>query len=123
MQPVETPHDCEIGVRHRARQVIDAAATDPQNLRLPGDRQIVLAVDHHFALSNPALASSLTYRGNGGLVKLQYRRNGQALHDARFVLLEADAALDGHRFRKINANFACDTISKFANRQKQAGTV
>lgn len=37
MQPVETPHDREIGVRHRARQVIDAAPADPQNLGLLGD--------------------------------------------------------------------------------------
>src|SRR3981189_1950151 len=58
MQPVETPHDREIGVRHRPRQVINAAAADLQNFRLPGDRQIVLAVDHRFALSNPALVSA-----------------------------------------------------------------
>ena len=58
MQPVETPHDRDIGVRHRARQVIDAAAADPQNLSLLGDRQIVLTVDHRFALSNPALVSA-----------------------------------------------------------------
>src|SRR5258705_11381248 len=58
MQPIETPHDREIGVRHRARQVINAAAADLQNFRLPGDRQIVLAVDHRFALSNPALVSA-----------------------------------------------------------------
>jgi hypothetical protein len=58
MQPVETPHDREIGVRHRARQVIDAAPADPQNLSLLGDRQIVLTVDHRFALSNPALVSA-----------------------------------------------------------------
>src|SRR5450631_1116467 len=58
MQPVETPHDREIGVRHRARQVIDAAATDLQNLRLLRDRQIVLAVDHRFALNSPALVSA-----------------------------------------------------------------
>src|SRR5450755_3192968 len=58
MQPVETPHDREIGVRHRARQVIDAAAADLQNIRLLCDRQIVLAVDHRFALSNPALVSA-----------------------------------------------------------------
>ena len=49
------PHDREIGIRHRARQIINAAAADLQNFRLPGDRQIVLAVDHRFALSNPAL--------------------------------------------------------------------
>jgi hypothetical protein len=58
MQPVETPHDREIGVRHPSRQVISAAAADLQNLRLPGDRQIMLAVDHRFALSNPALVSA-----------------------------------------------------------------
>ena len=31
---------------------------DAQNLRLLGDRQIVLTVDHRFALSNPALLSA-----------------------------------------------------------------
>jgi hypothetical protein len=41
-----------------ARQVIDAAPADPQNFSLPGDRQIVLTVDHRFALSNPALVSA-----------------------------------------------------------------
>ena len=58
MQPVETPHDREVGFRHRARQVIDTATADAQNLRLLGDRQIVLTVDHRFALSNPALVSA-----------------------------------------------------------------
>src|SRR5664279_2550757 len=58
VQPIETLHDCKIGGRYRARQVIDAAATDLQNFRLLGDRQIVLAVDHRFALSNPALVSA-----------------------------------------------------------------
>src|SRR5258708_8855177 len=58
MQSVETPHDREIDVRHRARQVIDAAPADVQSLCLPGDRQLVLTVDHRFALSNPALVSA-----------------------------------------------------------------
>src|SRR4029079_14929094 len=58
MQPVETPQNRKMGARRRARQVIDAAPADPQNLRLPGDRQIVLTVDHRFALSNPALVSA-----------------------------------------------------------------
>src|SRR5208283_5371237 len=58
MQPVETPHDREVGLRHRSWQVIDAAAADAQNLGLLGDRQIVRAVDHRFALSNPALLSA-----------------------------------------------------------------
>jgi hypothetical protein len=57
MQPVETPHDREIDVRHRPRQIINAAAANPQNFRLLRDRQIVPAVDHRFSLSNPALVS------------------------------------------------------------------
>src|SRR5674476_1554548 len=58
MQPVETPHDCEVGFRQRTRQVVDAATANAQNLRLLGDRQFVLAVDHRFALSKPALVSA-----------------------------------------------------------------
>ena len=45
MQPVEMPHDGKIGLRHRPRQVVDAAAADTKNLGLLGDRQIVPAVD------------------------------------------------------------------------------
>jgi hypothetical protein len=58
MQLVKVPHDREVGVRHRPREVIDAATADAQNLRLPSDPQIVLTVDHRFALSNPALVSA-----------------------------------------------------------------
>ena len=58
MQPVEMPHDGEVGFRHRTWQVIDTATADAQNLRLLGDRQIVCTVDHRFALSNPALVSA-----------------------------------------------------------------
>src|SRR5258708_9674173 len=58
VQPIQMPHDREVGRRHRARQIINAAAADLQNVRLLGDRQIVLAVDHRFALSNPALVSA-----------------------------------------------------------------
>src|SRR5215813_286254 len=58
MQPVETTHDRKVRLRHRPRAVVDAAAADAQNLRLLGDRQIVRAVDHRFALSNPALVSA-----------------------------------------------------------------
>ena len=58
VQPIQMPHDREVGRRHRARQIINAAAADLQNVRLLGDRQIVLAVDHRFALSNPALLSA-----------------------------------------------------------------
>ncbi|MGY3488041.1 hypothetical protein ACVW1C_005924 [Bradyrhizobium sp. USDA 4011] len=58
MQPIKPSHCREIVGRHRARQIIDAATADLQNFRLPGDRQIVLTVDHRFALSNPALVSA-----------------------------------------------------------------
>jgi hypothetical protein len=58
MQPVETPHDREVGFRHRTRQIVDAATADVHSCRLLGDRQIVLTVDHRFALSNPALVSA-----------------------------------------------------------------
>src|SRR6202051_2032626 len=58
MQRVETPHDFQVDRRHQARQVLDPAAADAQNLRLLADRQIVLTVDHRFALSNPALVSA-----------------------------------------------------------------
>src|SRR5881396_1431746 len=58
VQPIQMPHDREVGGRHRPRQIIDAAAADLQNFRLPGDRQIVSTVDHRFALSNPALVSA-----------------------------------------------------------------
>src|SRR5437667_8792125 len=58
MQLVEPTHQREVGCRHRTRQIVDAAAADAQNLRLLGDRQIVLTVDHRFALSNPALMSA-----------------------------------------------------------------
>src|ERR1700683_972605 len=58
MQPVETPHDFQVGRWHRARQVVDAAAADAQNLRLLADRQIVRTGDHRFALSHPALVSA-----------------------------------------------------------------
>jgi hypothetical protein len=59
MQSVKAPHDRKVGFRHRARQVIDATPANVQRTRLPGDRQIVRAVDHRFALSRPALLSAL----------------------------------------------------------------
>ena len=58
MKPVETQHHLEVGRRHQTWQIIDAATADVQDLRLLGDRQIVLTVDHRFALSNPALLSA-----------------------------------------------------------------
>src|SRR4051794_25853372 len=58
MQLVEPPHDGEVSFRHRAWHVVDTASANVQHLGLPGDRQIMLTVDHRFALSNPALVSA-----------------------------------------------------------------
>ena len=58
MQPVETTHHLQVACRHRARQIIDTAAADAQDLRLFADRKSVFAVDHRLALSKPALLSA-----------------------------------------------------------------
>src|SRR5450756_1155075 len=83
MQPVEPPHDCEVGFRHRARQIVDAATADAQNLRLLGDRQIVLAVDHRFALSKPALVSAPSKKLTSALRAPCGERNWSVLDCAR----------------------------------------
>src|SRR5258708_695622 len=57
-QSVWRPHRVHWRRSAWTRQIINAAAADLQNVRLLGDRQIVLAVDHRFALSNPALVSA-----------------------------------------------------------------
>src|SRR5262252_6278957 len=51
-------HDRQLRLRHRSWQVVDAATTDIESFCLFADRQIVFAVDHRFALSNPALLSA-----------------------------------------------------------------
>ena len=58
MQPVELAHEFEIGGRYRARQVVHGAARDAGGFGLLNNRQIVLPVNHRFALSNPALVSA-----------------------------------------------------------------
>ena len=52
VQHVDPPHDREVGSQHRLRQIIYAAAADPQLSRLPCHRQRVRTVDHRFALGN-----------------------------------------------------------------------
>jgi hypothetical protein len=58
-----------------------------QNLRLPGDRQIVLTVDHRFALSNPALLSapskklSAALRAPCGIETGRLRSEGSGRYD------------------------------------------
>src|SRR5258705_7935374 len=75
VQPIELPHDREVGGRYRSRQVIDAAAADLQNFRLLDDRQIVLAVDHRFALSNPALVSAPSKKTDLSAARSLWDRN------------------------------------------------
>ena len=58
MQFVEAAHDPQILGRSWPGFVIDGAPADAERLGLPGDRQVVLTVDHRFALSNPALVSA-----------------------------------------------------------------
>ena len=58
MQFVDPAHEAQVARATPAAAVIDAAPADVQSLRLPGDRQIVRAVDHRFALSRPALLSA-----------------------------------------------------------------
>ena len=55
MQLVHAPHQCKIGGRHRTRLVVKTAATDVQHGRLPREWEIMIAVNHRVALSNPAL--------------------------------------------------------------------
>jgi len=58
MQFVEPPHDFQILGRYGPRLVIDGAPANAERLRLPGDRKVVIPVDHRFALSMPALVSA-----------------------------------------------------------------
>src|SRR4051812_7921220 len=58
MQLVHPAHDGQIGRRHRSGQVVDAATADPEHFGLLGDRQMMGAVGHRFALSRPALLSA-----------------------------------------------------------------
>ena len=83
VQPIETLHDRQIGGRYRARQIINAAAAALQNFRLLCDRQIVLAVDHRFALSNPALVSAPSKKLVTVLRAPCVGRNGLALDCAQ----------------------------------------
>src|SRR5713226_2103332 len=58
MQLVDPPHHRQIGRRHRPDPVVEAASAQLQERRLPGQRKLVLTVDHRFALSMPALLSA-----------------------------------------------------------------
>jgi hypothetical protein len=59
-QLVDPAHEREIGVRHRPRQGVDAAPTEPERLGLAADAEAVGAVDHRLALANrPASARAI----------------------------------------------------------------
>ena len=76
MQLVNPPHEREVGCRHRPGQVIDAPPADVQRRRLLGNRQIVLTVDHRFALSKPALPSAPSKKLSAALRAPCGDRNG-----------------------------------------------
>jgi hypothetical protein len=59
MQFVNPAHQRQIVGRDRPGQVIHAAPADPENLRLSAHRQVIVPVDHRFALGkSPALPSA-----------------------------------------------------------------
>src|ERR1700676_2092027 len=58
MQLIDPPHHRQIGRRYRTRPVIKPAPAELQDLCLPGQRKIMLTVNHRFALSMPALLSA-----------------------------------------------------------------
>ena len=63
VQLVEAAHQHEIGVRGRARQIVDAAPADPERLRLPGERQSMGPVDHRLALAGQRFFSGRARQG------------------------------------------------------------
>jgi hypothetical protein len=58
VQFVNPAHDRQIAGRHHAGMVIKAAAAEPQQLRVPYQRKVMVPVDHRFALNSPALPSA-----------------------------------------------------------------
>ena len=58
MQFVHPPHERQVFGRDRTRSALNRASADAESLRLAGDRQAMLAVDHRFALNRPALPSA-----------------------------------------------------------------
>src|SRR5512135_310883 len=58
VEHVDALHQPLVGLRDSAWHVVHVASTDAHQLGLPPDRQRVVAVDHRFALSMPALLSA-----------------------------------------------------------------
>ena len=60
MQLVHLPHEGKVGRTHQLWHIVEAPAADVQRFGLLRQWQIMLAVDHRFALSKPALLSALS---------------------------------------------------------------
>src|SRR5258705_3886484 len=58
VERVDALHQPQVGLGHGTCQVVDVSSADAHQLGLPRDRQGVVAVDHRFALSMPALVSA-----------------------------------------------------------------
>lgn len=58
MQLVQAAHQLQVGLRNRPGAVIGAATPDADQFGLSCQRQVVLAVNYSFALSNPTLVSA-----------------------------------------------------------------
>jgi hypothetical protein len=58
MEFVDPAHQGKDGRRNRPRLVVEAAAAELQKFSLSPDRELVLSVNHRFALRRPALLSA-----------------------------------------------------------------
>jgi len=58
MQPVDPSHQLQVGRADRAGQVVHRASADARQLGLARDGEVVIRVEHRFALSNPVLVSA-----------------------------------------------------------------
>src|SRR5208282_5352289 len=58
VQFVNPAHQRQISRTDGSGQVVHRASADIQQLGLTGDTEVVVSVDHGFALSNPALVSA-----------------------------------------------------------------
>src|SRR5690606_4900515 len=54
----DVTHQGKVAIRHRTWRIVDAATAEAEKLRLARDGEFVLAVDHFFPPSNPALPSA-----------------------------------------------------------------
>src|SRR5271167_668491 len=101
MQRVDPAHDRQFGCRNGSSLIVEIAPAEPEQVRLPGQRQFVFAVDHRFALSRPALLSApdkksfssvsspilacKTFRSTGGAVSAAWPPNTPAAPSSNCV--------------------------------------